>query len=105
MRDPTRGRLKRSDKGTPGKRLSLLRRDVEHPGTDARVTRAIEVMHESFAHQLSITGLSKGVNLSSARLRQIFKAEIGVSLRNTCTSCVCIMPKTCSRTHFLVSNR
>lgn len=50
----------------------------EHFCTDARVTRAIEVMHDSVARRMSINILSKSVNLSPARLRQLFKSEIGM---------------------------
>jgi len=46
---------------------------------DARVTAVIGVMHGSMADQLSIGTLSKRVNLSATRLRQLFKRETGRS--------------------------
>jgi len=46
---------------------------------DWRVKRVIEVMHERFLDKVSEPALSGIVNLSPARLRQLFKKEVGVS--------------------------
>jgi len=46
---------------------------------DARVERAINMFHQSVSKQLSICALSRSVNLSSARLRQLFKRDTGRS--------------------------
>jgi transcriptional regulator GlxA family with amidase domain len=46
---------------------------------DLRVKAAISIMHESVAAQLSMSTLSSRVNLSSERLRQLFKKETGLS--------------------------
>jgi hypothetical protein len=46
---------------------------------NARVTAVISVMHGALADELSIATLSKRVNLSPARLRQLFKTETGRS--------------------------
>jgi transcriptional regulator GlxA family with amidase domain len=69
---------------------SLLRRklstgcseaSISHESTekssdmDARVKAAIAVMHQSLSDHLSIRTLAKNVNLSSTRLRQLFKQE------------------------------
>jgi transcriptional regulator GlxA family with amidase domain len=43
---------------------------------DARVTAVIGIMHESWARHPSIGVLSKSVNLSPTRLRQLFQSEI-----------------------------
>jgi transcriptional regulator GlxA family with amidase domain len=42
---------------------------------DARVKAAIAVKHQSLSDYLSIRTLAKNVNLSSTRLRQLFKQE------------------------------
>src|SRR5580693_1140664 len=42
---------------------------------DPRVTVVIGVMHESLAHHVSIRMLSKIVNLSPTRLRQLFERD------------------------------
>jgi transcriptional regulator GlxA family with amidase domain len=49
------------------------------PAVDARVQTAIETMHRLLSDRLSICTLSKSVNLSPARLRQLFKEETGRS--------------------------
>jgi transcriptional regulator GlxA family with amidase domain len=46
---------------------------------DRRVAAAIGVMRESLAGQVSVSTLSKHVNLSPTRLRQLFKVETGCS--------------------------
>ena len=46
---------------------------------DARVKATIGSMQRSLAGQLSMIALSEGVNLSPARLRQLFKKETGRS--------------------------
>ena len=46
---------------------------------DARIKRAIAIMRESIADQLSIRMLSRRVNLSPSRLRQLFNKETGRS--------------------------
>lgn len=46
---------------------------------DARVKVVINLMRDSMAHELSIGALSRSVNLSSARLRQLFKTATGRS--------------------------
>jgi|HubBroStandDraft_2_1064218.scaffolds.fasta_scaffold1255498_1 transcriptional regulator GlxA family with amidase domain len=46
---------------------------------DARVKTVIAVMRESMADQPSASSLSRSVNLSPARLRQLFKIETGQS--------------------------
>jgi len=44
---------------------------------DARVKTAIGMMHKFLADDLSMRTLSKNVNLSATRLRQLFKQETG----------------------------
>jgi AraC family carnitine catabolism transcriptional activator len=46
---------------------------------DRRVKGAISIMHQSVAAQLSMSTLSSRLNISSDRLRQLFKKEIGLS--------------------------
>src|SRR5882724_9585079 len=46
---------------------------------DARVERAIIVLHRSLRNQLSMCALSRSVNLSPSRLRQLFKLDTGRS--------------------------
>ena|SRR5260370_634449 len=46
---------------------------------DARVQAAISTMQRSLADRLSMIVLSKSVNLSPARLQQLFKKETGRS--------------------------
>lgn len=46
---------------------------------DSRIRRVMNLMHQSLGDQLSIRFLSKSVNLSSERLRQLFKKETGLS--------------------------
>src|SRR5258708_4543088 len=46
---------------------------------DSRVAEVINLMRVSLATSLSISTLAKRVNLSSTRLRQLFKAEVGRS--------------------------
>jgi transcriptional regulator GlxA family with amidase domain len=46
---------------------------------DARVARTVEVMHERCESHLSIAALAASVNLSPARLRELFNTHIGVS--------------------------
>ncbi len=46
---------------------------------DARVRAAIDIMRRFPAGQLSIHSLSKSVNLSPSRLRQLFSKETGRS--------------------------
>jgi len=46
---------------------------------DARVQTTIETMHRLVSDRLSIRTLSKSVNLSPARLRQLFKEGTGRS--------------------------
>lgn len=46
---------------------------------DPRVAAVIGVMRESLIERVSVGALSKRVNLSSTRLRQLFKREIGRS--------------------------
>jgi transcriptional regulator GlxA family with amidase domain len=46
---------------------------------DARVVATVGVMRESLAARVSVRALSKQVNLSPTRLRQLFKKETGRS--------------------------
>jgi len=46
---------------------------------DLRVKRLIEMMNERLANKLSERIMSTSVNLSPARLRQLFKKETGLS--------------------------
>ncbi len=46
---------------------------------DARLTTVIEIMHRLTGGDVSMPALSKSVNLSPSRLRQLFKKEIGRS--------------------------
>src|SRR5258708_39247368 len=46
---------------------------------DPRVTATINTMRESIVHQLSIDNLSRRVNISPSRLRQLFERETGRS--------------------------
>jgi len=46
---------------------------------DHRVKAAIDTMHQSVAVQLSMSTLSRRVNLSVTRFRQLFKKELGLS--------------------------
>jgi transcriptional regulator GlxA family with amidase domain len=46
---------------------------------DARVEVTIKTMHQSLADQVSLILLSRSVNLSPSRLRQLFKKETGRS--------------------------
>jgi two-component system, response regulator YesN len=46
---------------------------------DRRVATVIGVMHESLVDHLSVRILSKRVNLSPTRLRQLFRKETGQS--------------------------
>ena len=46
---------------------------------DARVKTAINMLHQSLTKQLSMCALSKSVNLSSTRLRELFKRDTGRS--------------------------
>lgn len=48
---------------------------------DHRVTAAISFMIRQLANRVSIFHLSRSVNLTPARLRQLFKAETGRSPR------------------------
>jgi transcriptional regulator GlxA family with amidase domain len=47
---------------------------------DPRVKRVIEIIDERFSDKMSADSMSKHVNLSSARLRHLFKIETGLSL-------------------------
>jgi|HubBroStandDraft_6_1064221.scaffolds.fasta_scaffold113371_3 AraC-like DNA-binding protein len=51
------------------------------PGSamDPRVERVIGIMNEHLADHLSEQNMSRSVNLSPSRLRQLFKKETGVS--------------------------
>jgi transcriptional regulator GlxA family with amidase domain len=51
----------------------------ERPDMDLRVKATINLMHESLTHRLSIRSLARTVNLSSTRLRQLFRKETGRS--------------------------
>lgn len=44
---------------------------------DARVNAAIDLMRQLLADELSIRNLARNVNLSSMRLRQLFREEAG----------------------------
>jgi AraC-like DNA-binding protein len=46
---------------------------------DTRVKTVIQILHQSLSKQLSIRALSKSVNLSPARLRELFKRDTGRS--------------------------
>jgi len=46
---------------------------------DARVKAVIRIIHQELAKPLLIRALSKRVNLSPTRLRQLFKMETGLS--------------------------
>src|SRR5262245_16729309 len=46
---------------------------------DPRVAKAIGIMRQSLADQLSVSALSQRVRLSPTRLRQLFKKETGQS--------------------------
>jgi two-component system response regulator YesN len=46
---------------------------------DARVEAVIDLMHQSGGIQFSMCDLSRRVNLSSTRLRQLFKRDTGLS--------------------------
>jgi AraC-like DNA-binding protein len=46
---------------------------------DHRVTAAIGIMHRELADRVSILRLSRSVNVSSSRLRQLFKKDTGQS--------------------------
>ena len=46
---------------------------------DPRVTAAINMMHRQLANRICMLGLSRNVNLSSSRLRQLFKEDTGRS--------------------------
>jgi len=46
---------------------------------DARVNAVVSIIHRSVTDRLSIHMLSKSVNLSPSRLRQLFKTETGLS--------------------------
>jgi transcriptional regulator GlxA family with amidase domain len=46
---------------------------------DARVKVAIDIVERSMAKKLSIRALCRSVNLSPARLRQLFRLETGLS--------------------------
>jgi transcriptional regulator GlxA family with amidase domain len=52
---------------------------VEASEMDSRVSAVIDLMRESLADRLSIRTLSRRVNLSAPRLRQLFKRQTGVS--------------------------
>jgi transcriptional regulator GlxA family with amidase domain len=63
--------------------LSQLRAELlvtkERPDMDLRVKTTINLMHESLTDRLSIRSLARNVNLSSTRLRQLFRKETGRS--------------------------
>ena len=44
---------------------------------DARVDTVIKIMNDSITDELSVSTLSRAVNLSPTRLRQLFNKEIG----------------------------
>lgn len=46
---------------------------------DKRVKAAIDLMHELLNERFSVTSLSNRLNLSPARLRQLFKKETGLA--------------------------
>jgi AraC family transcriptional regulator of arabinose operon len=46
---------------------------------DHRVAKAINLMREAMTDQVSIQGLSRAVNLSPGRLREVFRRETGRS--------------------------
>jgi len=46
---------------------------------DGRINKIIEIIREHFAERLSEQTLSRDVNLSPGRLRQLFKRETGLS--------------------------
>jgi transcriptional regulator GlxA family with amidase domain len=46
---------------------------------DHRVAAAINIMHRKLADRVSILRLSRSVNLSSSRLRQLFREDTGRS--------------------------
>ena len=46
---------------------------------DHRVSAAISIMHRQLTDRVSILRLSRSVNLSSSRLRQLFKQDTGRS--------------------------
>lgn len=47
---------------------------------DPRVTRAVEIINQFFPDRPSEKAIARRVNLSAARLRQLFKKEMGISL-------------------------
>jgi transcriptional regulator GlxA family with amidase domain len=72
-----------SSESLPRRKLSTdcSEASISHESTgkssdmDARAKAAIAVMHQSLSDYLSIRTLAKNVNLSSTRLRQLFKQE------------------------------
>ena len=46
---------------------------------DARVVEVIRILNDSLAGKVSVSSLSKKVNLSAAQLRQLFKKDTGQS--------------------------
>src|SRR5712691_9998065 len=46
---------------------------------DARIIEAIGMMHRALSNRLSTQSLSRSVNVSPSRLRQLFKKETGLS--------------------------
>ena len=55
---------------------SRLAKEARQVPMDARVTRIIEIMKTSPNEQLSVVTLAKRVNLSAARLHQLFQKEM-----------------------------
>ena len=46
---------------------------------DRRVSRVIEAIQANLQHALDVDGMARAVNLSSSRLRHLFKEETGLS--------------------------
>ncbi len=75
---PIRSEIWRS---TEGKRLHQFTQEGRDRTCkmDPRVHRALEIIDEELAGELSEQVISRSVNLSPARVRQLFKKEVGLS--------------------------
>jgi transcriptional regulator GlxA family with amidase domain len=71
-------RARRGSEAHSQSRYQPLSNNAKSP-MDARVEVTIKMMHRSMADRVSLTLLSRSVNLSPGRLRELFKKETGRS--------------------------
>jgi transcriptional regulator GlxA family with amidase domain len=70
---------KATRRAVPRQCISVSKGQVNSVAMDVRVKAVIQTMDQLIANQLSISSLSKDVNMSPSGLRQLFKRETGHS--------------------------